>query len=115
MPAPPTSNGSSLHGSWVCENAKSKIEGSRPVVVSMPAETVLTDYIEAQLQMQGDDIRVTADDDLVELGLDSIAYVRLIGFIRHTYDVEIPPLDVTPDRFGTVNSISGYLKERGVA
>lgn len=79
----------------------------------MATQTVLKDYIENQLRMQGDEVAVAPDDDLFELGFDSIAYVRLIAFITKTYDIEIPPLDVTPDRFGDVESIATYLEGRG--
>ena len=81
---------------------------------AMATETILKDYVEHQLRMQGDDVSVAPDDDLFDVGFDSIAYVRLIAFIKKTFDFDVPPLDVTPDRFGTLASISGYLKASGV-
>ena len=72
----------------------------------MATETILKDYVEHQLRMQGDDMTVDAGDDLFDLGFDSIAYVRLLAFIKKTFDLEVPPLDVTPDQFGTVGSIA---------
>lgn len=80
----------------------------------MATETILKDYVEHQLQMQGDDVSVEPGDDLFDLGFDSIAYVRLLAFIRKTFDLDVPPLDVTPDRFGSVGSIAVYLEGRGV-
>ena len=80
----------------------------------MATETILTDYVQHQLRMQGDDVMVDPGDDLFDLGFDSIAYVRLLAFIKKTFELEVPPLDVTPDRFGTVGSIAVYLEGRGV-
>lgn len=79
----------------------------------MATEIIIKDYIEHQLRMQGDDVELETGDDLVELGFDSIAYVRLIAFIKKTFELDIPPLDVTPDQFGTVGSIATYLQGRG--
>lgn len=49
--------------------------------------------------------RVEIDDDtqLVEEGiLDSLLLMQLVAFIEKSYDVQIPPEDVTPENFGTL-------------
>ncbi len=81
----------------------------------MATEAKIKDYVEHQLRMVGDDVVLEPEDDLVELGFDSIAYVRLIAWIKTTFGVDIPPLDVTPDRFGTVGAIASYLEGLGAA
>lgn len=77
--------------------------------------TTIGNYIEGQLRDQGDDIDLAAEDDLVMVGFDSIAYVRLVSFIKATYGVAVPDADVTIEQFGTVANIAAYLEGRGVA
>lgn len=72
-------------------------------------EAALTIYLEDQFRNQGDDVDLRPDDDLVELGLDSIAYVRLVAFIKKTYGIAVPDDALTLDNFGTIERIVGYL------
>jgi len=73
----------------------------------------LTAYLEEQFRNQGDDVALAPDDDLVELGLDSIAYVRLVNHIKKTYGIQVPDSDLTLDQFGTIGSITVYLTAKG--
>ncbi len=77
-------------------------------------DTILKDYIEGQFRELGDEVAIEIDDDLVLLGFDSIAYVRLVAFIRDRFDVAVPDADVTVEQFGTVAAISAYLTARSV-
>lgn len=77
-------------------------------------EIILTTYIEEQLRDLGEDIEVAADDDLVLLGFDSIAYVRLVAFIHDEFGIRVPDADVTVEQFGTVEAMVAYLEGRGV-
>lgn len=80
--------------------------------MSIEVEETLTSYLEEQFRNQGDEIDLAADDDLVELGLDSIAYVRLVAFIKQEFGISVPDRDLTLDRFGTIGRMVGYLAER---
>ncbi len=75
----------------------------------------LAAYLEEQFRNQGDDVALSPDDDLVELGLDSIAYVRLVSHIKKTYGIQVPDSDLTLDQFGTLGSITDYLTRRGAS
>lgn len=75
-------------------------------------EALLKTYIEQQFRAQGDDVEVALEDDLNMLGLDSIAYVRLVAFIEQEFDLVIPESHVTIDQFGSVASIAEYLRRR---
>lgn len=75
-------------------------------------ESVLKDYIEQQMRAQGDDIELDVDDDLGLIGLDSIAYVRLVSFIEGEFGLRVPESAVTVEHFGTVARIATYLQER---
>lgn len=79
----------------------------------MTITETLTEFIESQLRDQGDDVEVGPDDDLVMLGLDSIAYVRLLAFIDARFGVRVPDVDVTVEQFGTVAGMAAYLQAKG--
>jgi acyl carrier protein len=75
-------------------------------------EDILTSFIEQQFHDQGDDVTLEPDDDLVVLGFDSIAYVRLIAFIKEQFGIQVPDSEVTVEQFGTVEAMVGYLGQR---
>lgn len=74
---------------------------------------LITAYIEQQLRDQGDDIAVRPDDDLVLIGYDSVAYVRLLAYIKNEFGLTVPDADVTVENFGSVEAIAAYLDGRG--
>jgi len=78
-------------------------------------ERILKDYIEEQLRELDEEVEVEAHDNLVLIGFDSVAYVRLLAFIKRRFGVQIPDTDVTVEQFGTVSSIATYLQTRGAA
>ena len=80
----------------------------------MSVTITLTEYLEEQFRNQGDDVSLQPDDDLVELGFDSIAYVRLVAFIKKTYGLAVPDHDLTLAQFGTLGRIVDYLSTNGV-
>lgn len=80
----------------------------------MSLTETLSGYLEDQFRNQGDEISLQPDDDLVELGFDSIAYVRLVAFIKKTYGVAVPDHDLTLAQFGTLGRIVDYLSAKGV-
>ncbi len=75
-------------------------------------EATLTEFIEQQFHDQGDDVALEPDDDLVLLGFDSIAYVRLVAFIKEQFGIRVPDSEVTVEQFGTVRAMVGYLEQR---
>ncbi len=75
---------------------------------------VIIDYIEAELREVGEDVDLLPDDDLVLIGFDSVAYVRLVAFIKERYEIVVPDSDVTVGNFGTVEAIHAYLESHGV-
>ncbi len=76
-------------------------------------EKVIIEYIEGELREVGEDVQLHSDDDLVLIGFDSVAYVRLVAFIRSSYGIKVPDSDVTVGNFGTVAAIVSYLESRG--
>ncbi len=53
------------------------------------------------------------DDDLLADGLiDSLAAMRLVGFVDETLGIAIPPEDFTINNFRSVRRLNAYLEGR---
>ena len=76
-------------------------------------ETILKGYIEEELRALGEDVELDVDDDLALIGFDSIAYVRLIAFIKERFEIRVRHAEVTVEQFGTVSAIASYLGAQG--
>ena len=75
----------------------------------MDTRAILIQYINEKL-LNGQ-ATVTAEEDLLTTGLvDSIGMMWLIGHIEDTYDLKIPPEDITIEHFLSVEAIDAYLK-----
>ncbi|MEM1327112.1 MAG: acyl carrier protein [Bacteroidota bacterium] len=75
---------------------------------------VILQYIQNNL-LEEDDIELTADEDLLSSGLlDSMAMMRLIGFIEERFETKIPPEDLVIEHFITVSEMEKYLQGAGV-
>lgn len=73
---------------------------------------ILKRYIE---NMLGNRERGLKDDDnLLMTGVvDSVGMMSLVVFIEDTFDLSVPPEDVTIENFLSVNTIEAYLRARG--
>jgi acyl carrier protein len=47
--------------------------------------------------------------------LDSIGMLELTVHLEETYGISIPADDVTPENFGTLGRLAGYLQQKGAA
>ncbi len=54
---------------------------------------------------------LTDDADLLALGMDSMAILRLTVFLEETFRVSIPPGATTPERIGSVHAICGWVEQ----
>lgn len=53
------------------------------------------------------------DENLFTSGiLDSMGAMRLISHLQSKYDYTIPPTDLVPENFKTIQIMSGYLAQR---
>lgn len=58
------------------------------------------------------DGELTDDADLLLSGMiDSIGLIRLIAFLEEQYGVQVPPEEVTIDRFRSISAMVRYLTE----
>ena len=78
-------------------------------------QATLVGYIGEQLRELGEDDQVSPDDDLVMIGFDSVAYVRLVVFIQDRFGIDVPDTDVTIEHFGSVSTMVSYLGKLGVS
>lgn len=60
---------------------------------------------------------ISLDSDLLELGMDSMNFIRLVVNLEEQFDIEIKDEDITLANFSSVNSIlnivENYLHEEG--
>ena len=72
----------------------------------------IRDYITGDL-LFGEDLVIDDDENLLVTGiLDSLALMRLVAHLEDTYDIEIPPSDITLENFASLSTMYGYLGAR---
>lgn len=54
---------------------------------------------------------LTDDADLLALGMDSMAMLRLTVFLEETFRISIPPGETTPERIGSVKAICRWVEQ----
>lgn len=76
----------------------------------------LRQYIEHELLSDRGTVEIADDDNLLGTGMvDSVGMMSLVLFIEDTFDVEVPPEDVTIEHFLSVNTIDAYVQKRRAA
>lgn len=79
----------------------------------MDTRTVLRDFIGKEFMSAHDAAYPEDDDKLVETGIiDSLGMMRLVGFIRHNFDVSVPGEDLTMSNFSSLRTIVDYVERR---
>jgi len=58
----------------------------------------------------GEPGEIALDDDLFELGLDSMGVTRLVVFAERSLNSRIPDADVTAEHFGTLRALSALVE-----
>mgnify|MGYP000126731445 CR=1 FL=1 len=75
---------------------------------------ILKNYIEQDMLSNRGGSELAHDDNLLTTGLvDSVGMMSLVVFIEDTFDLSVPPQDVTIENFLSINTIDAYLKTRG--
>lgn len=75
-------------------------------------ETLIIDFIRTELA--GDEaLDIDPEENLLTSGLvDSVGIVRLIAHLREQLSVEIPPTDLVPANFRTIQVMAAYMQRR---
>ena len=69
-------------------------------------------YINGDLLLR-EDLVIDDEENLLVTGiLDSLALMRLVAHLEDTYDIEIPPSDITLENFASLSAMVGYLGAR---
>jgi acyl carrier protein len=70
-------------------------------------------FIVDEIIMGDRQTRIASEDSLISSGvIDSLALLRLIGFIEERFDVTIEDQEVIPDNFETLSAIESYVSQK---
>ena len=74
---------------------------------------IIKDHIINVLMYQDEDIELDYDDNLLAPGLlDSLKILQLVHFVENRFKIQIPQEDVVVTKFGSIEAISNYLRQR---
>ncbi|MEM9884813.1 MAG: acyl carrier protein, partial [Bacteroidota bacterium] len=93
---------------------KTKLQKSffKQLITTSALKDKIIQYIQAEILEEGDD-PITSDEDLLTSGLlDSMAAMRLIGFLEEEFEVSVPPEDMVIEHFITVDAIGAYIESK---
>jgi acyl carrier protein len=68
-------------------------------------------YIGEQLLGNGH-VPLGVEDDLLEIGVDSVGMMTLVLFIEREWQVNVPPEDVVLENFQSIAAIERYIRGR---
>jgi acyl carrier protein len=72
----------------------------------------IRDYVCRDLLLD-DSLTIDENENLLVTGvLDSLALMRLVMHLEDTYDIEIPPSEITLENFASLTTMTGYLENR---
>ncbi len=78
----------------------------------MNLQSVLTDYIQAELA-KGRKSNIHPNDDLLSEGvIDSLGILQLVAFIEDKFNVHVADEDVVLENFQSVAALSSYVQAR---
>lgn len=69
---------------------------------------VLKKYVHKQESMQN----IKADDSLLELGINSISFIKIIVQLENVFDIEFPEKDLKSKSFDSLNDIAVYVESK---
>ena len=81
----------------------------------MPAaiDHQIREFIGENFLFGEDPNRLAGDDSLVENGvIDSTGVMELVTFVGNTFKVSVPPEDILPDNFDSVQKLADYIKRK---
>ncbi len=75
----------------------------------------LRNFIQTDLLNLGDNDALLDDQELLVDGMvDSLGMIRLLAFIKETYQYNVPPEDFLIENFSSLNAIVAYLERSEV-
>ena len=79
-------------------------------------KTEIKKFIAENMLFSGEGFTHADDASLLEAGIiDSIGVMELVTFVGKSFNVDVPPEDILPDNFDSVQKLSDYIKRRQAA
>ena len=79
----------------------------------MSTESAIERYILDEIMIGSEQTSIEPDQSLLDSGiLDSLALLRLMGFIEDHYNITVEDGEVTPDNFESIESINTFIEQK---
>jgi acyl carrier protein len=79
----------------------------------MTEEESITKFISAELMRHKEKSTLEITDNLIEGGIiDSLGIQKLIAYLESSYAITISDIEVLPENFETVRSISSFVRNK---
>jgi acyl carrier protein len=77
----------------------------------MSIEADIERYIVEEILLGSGDSRLDPNESLIDAGiLDSLALLRLIGFVEERFGVTVDDVEVVPDNFESINATKAFIE-----
>jgi acyl carrier protein len=74
-------------------------------------ETEIRKFIAENMLFSADGFNYGDNDSLLEAGIvDSVGVMELVSFVDKTYQITVPPEDISPDNFDSVSRLANYIR-----
>jgi len=74
-------------------------------------ESEIRKFITENMLFSADGFNYDDDASLLEAGIvDSIGVMELVSFVDKTYKITVPPEDISPDNFDSINRLANYIR-----
>jgi acyl carrier protein len=74
-------------------------------------ESEIRKFITENMLFSADGFNYDDDASLLEAGIvDSIGVMELVSFVDKTYKITVPPEDISPDKFDSINRLANYIR-----
>lgn len=74
---------------------------------------VLKNYLHEELEDNAVPVEVQEEDNLLANGIiDSLGVLKLVSFIEHQFNIQVPDEDVTIKNFRSLKDIATYLETK---
>jgi acyl carrier protein len=74
-------------------------------------ESEIRKFITENMLFSADGFNYDDNDSLLEAGIvDSIGVMELVTFVDKTYKITVPPEDISPDNFDSINRLAKYIR-----
>jgi len=76
-------------------------------------ETKIKAFIAQNILFKPDGFAYPNDASFLEEGIiDSIGVMELAAFVNQTFQMEVPPEDILPDNFDSVDKLVSYIRRK---